>query len=414
MALFRRYSNRISSCFSSSTTSPKSSGSNPQSPTSSNRAPTLPAVPIQEAPILSLPIELLQQITTYLSPTDSASFCLSARYICYAIGTQHLKTFLQSPTYKSEKRHNIQVLERAFPSHWYCAWCDRFHRREVGGGPRNWERERKRECSEFNGFLHAGREFVVRWHHVRLVVMREVWGEDYGIPISSFYYSASNTIKIFKSLVNTRLHVEAKIVAGNLILHSTFTITIPVSETMRSKFVERMWDKMPQIVVGHRNDRQGHTGLVLAVRQALKRDWKSHTQLCSTCAIDYTVQSSTFHDGSDTQDSSLHLTIETWRDLGNGRSPFDASWRAHGEIGNAREGFGGDILRLTNFKAGDIRAVFEQEVPIKYGAGLGNFVYERPSKLFERGKERCWEQSLSRVREVLDAESQVGQCKVYC
>jgi hypothetical protein len=58
--------------------------------------------------------------------------------------------------------------------------------------------------------------------------------------------------------------------------------------------------------------------------------------------------------------SLLDGQLSTSADNTTGRNPFEASWRAHGELGHSRPGFGGDIVRLTSIKPGDVRAAFER------------------------------------------------------
>jgi cytosine/adenosine deaminase-related metal-dependent hydrolase len=61
-------------------------------------------------------------------------------------------------------------------------------------------------------------------------------------------------------------------------------------------------------------------------------------------------------------DASIIFNVTSWRDLGNGRNPFDAAWRAHGEIGGSEPGSGGDVLRLAGFRKGEIRRMYERGV----------------------------------------------------
>ncbi|KAF2473918.1 uncharacterized protein BDR25DRAFT_332663 [Lindgomyces ingoldianus] len=330
----------------------------------------------QSAPICKLPIEIIQQIASYLSPPCGASFCLSTRYIYYAVGTQHLSTFLSFGTSKLENRKNIEVLERAFPSNWYCAWCDKFHAHDQASGPKNCDGETKRDCNEYSSYLHAGKDYVLTYHHVRLAMNRHLWGLKYGIPISDLSYSAQRTSKLFKEKVPTNLSISAKIVSGHLLLHSAFTIALPLAATERKSFYPKLQAALPQIIFGHRNDNSGHSGLMTSVYQALCKHSKYNIQLCSTCATDYLVRvhppSSTPTSTSSSSSPSEHiqLSIQTWRDLGTCRNPFDACWRAHGEIGDSPPGFGGDIVRLTSYKAGEIREAFELEVPFKHDSGI--------------------------------------------
>ncbi|KAF2248779.1 hypothetical protein BU26DRAFT_380706, partial [Trematosphaeria pertusa] len=294
--------------------------------------------PPQAAPICNLPLEIIQHIATYLSSAAAASFSLSSRYIYYALGTDRLSLYLTSPRSKLDRRRNIEILERAFPSHWYCAWCDKFHAHERDGGPKRFEREEKRNCAEFNSYLHSGRDYMLCYHHIRLAMNRELWGGEYGIPPSAFNLQQENDkLKIGKSTGSARLECEARVVSGHFLLHATYHLTLSFSPTRRLQphtFLSTLYPALPHVVVGHRNSHSGHTGLRSALESALARNWKYDAQLCYVCATDYAVSCTTTTDHR----PHLSLCIEVWRDLGSGRNPFDASWRAHGELGRGVEG----------------------------------------------------------------------------
>ena len=87
----------------------------------------------QEAPILTLPVELIRHISSLLGSADTASFSLTARWIYYTLGTGHLNDFLgiyarEGAWHQKYRRRLsrcvrsdlIEILERAFPSKWYC------------------------------------------------------------------------------------------------------------------------------------------------------------------------------------------------------------------------------------------------------------------------------------------------------
>lgn len=346
------------------------------SPTSNSRRSegtplfTKPPAP-QSSPIHKLPTELLQLITTYLPPQSTSAFSLTGRYICYVVGREHLYTYLHpSATTKFVKRDHMEILECAFPSHYYCPWCDKFHQRHPESGPKTWGRETKRNCQAWNGYLHAGKDYVLMWHHVRLAVNRASWGEEFGIPLDDFVYRKDGCTSLGKENGRTRLDIEAKIVSGRFLLHSTFSIAIPRSSTRKKNFMSQLFDALPQNVVGHRDDREGHSGLQTYVSQAVSQSRYHTAQLCSACASDYRIMSEVHTSTPSIIGETLFLTVESWRDLGSGRNPFEGAWRAHGEIGNSAPGFGADIVRLTNFKIGQVRRAFELEIDLPHGSDL--------------------------------------------
>ncbi|KAF2265787.1 hypothetical protein CC78DRAFT_567359 [Lojkania enalia] len=363
--------------------------------------------PVQHAPILSLPLELVQHITTFLDPFSVASFCLSTRYIYYAVGTRHLSAFLSTGYTKFSKRKNFEVLERAFPSHWYCAWCDKFHLHDREGGPKNFDKEEGRDCAEFNSYMHAGKELVVCYHHVRLALNRYKWGPDYGIPLEDFNYHADLTTKIFTRKTPATLDVEARIMSGHLILHATFIVAIDRKGGDLPKINEKGHFVIPQIVFGHKDSRDGHMGLKYHIWKALDQGYIPKTQGCSTCATDYLVTPTHISDHKHYTHSTpkIEIRIETWRDLGDGRNPFQASWRAHGEIGNSEPGNGRDMIRLTSLRAGQIREAFEKGLELQWVPGSSEFTALAGSCV--EARPRSWDEALKRnwTRDIVSART---------
>jgi hypothetical protein len=347
---------------------------------------TTPSKPLiqQTSPLLSLPLELIQQIASYLDHSSAASLCLSSRYTCYAIGrndlTEHLSLSCSLPRF--QRRKNIEILERAFPSHWYCAWCDTFHRHDVDGGPTRYANEAKRDCAEFNSYLHDGSEYVVCYHHVRLALNRVLWGEEYGVGVEAFAYDEEFTRKSGKMVFGTRLKCRARILESRLILHASFRVTIPPSGYLRpDEFAKILTPILPHVVAGHRDSHAPHTGIQKRLENALAHGGVSKPQLCSVCATDFTI----YYDTTATPHPTLKISV--WRDLGNGRNPFDASWRAHGELGHGRPGFASDALRLASFQPGDIKKAFE--------SGNRRFASGRPPAGMHRPDGKSLEESMS-------------------
>lgn len=310
------------------------------------------------APILTLPIELVQQITSYLDNASAASFCLSSRFVCYAVGTNHLSKYIAASKSRFEKRRTIEiVVERAFPGHWLCAWCDKFHAWNVGDGPKERSREKKRDCADFNSYLQGGPDYMLCYHHVRLAVNCATWGPEHGIPLEDLSYSRSAMAKIFKTPVPTRLLCEARVVNGHFLLRSTFSIVLPSWSMSNKNLLKHVWPTLPHILVGHRDSENGHTGLMAAIDNVVRRGWKyPFTQMCSTCATDWSISMHEFPHAASRQ---MRLVIQTWRDLGSGRSPFETSWRAHGVHMQGHSNLVTDIVRLTSLRPGDTERAFE-------------------------------------------------------
>lgn len=334
---------------------------------------------VTDAPLLKLPVEVVQEIASYLPRESAASFCLSSSYICYAIGTEQLHAYLKAALSKIQKRANLQIVERAFPSHWYCPWCDVFHKHETAGGPKNFAKETKRDCAEFNSFLRAGNHYVLAYHHVRMAMNRHSWGPDYGIGLEEFSYQQKGSNKILNVSCPANMDISTRIVANKFLLNVHYAISVPISLTKRSEFYQRLWASLPQIVVGHRNDRDGHNGMLYDIQHSTSNFWKSDVDVCKTCATDYAVsaaypQVEATESCAGVNPKNVEIVIEVWRDLGNGKSPFDTQWRAHGENVTPYKANIGDSLWLAaSHKPGCIKEAFEKGAfPVSRVEGFGN------------------------------------------
>ncbi|KAH3966030.1 hypothetical protein HBH98_093970 [Parastagonospora nodorum] len=311
-----------------------------------------------KAPLLSLPVELVQHVTSYLEAESSASFCLSSRYIYYALGSDCLTQYINSSKNRFAKRRTIEaIVERAFPGHWFCAWCDVFHAWSPSTSPSNPRESLKpRDCAEFNSYLSAGSEYNLRFHHIHLALSHALHGPDHGIPISSLAYTRSNMAKIYRTPVPTSLTITPRISSSHtLLLHTSFAIILPSFSTSRKHILAQIWPVFPHILSGHRDSENGHSGLMAAVDNVVRRGWKyPFTQSCSTCRTDWSVSAHFFGHASGGQ---LRLVVQTWRDVGDGKSPFDQGWRSHG-VGLLRAEASG-LVRNLDARAGDVRREFD-------------------------------------------------------
>jgi hypothetical protein len=314
----------------------------------------------QKAPILTLPVELIQQVNAHLDTASAAAFCLSSRFIYYALGTNVLSGYVEASKNRFEKRRTIEaVVERAFPGHWFCGWCDKFHPWSADDGPKTPARGRRRDCADFNSYLYSGSDYVLRYHHVRLAINASLLGPEHGIPLSAFTHEQRSMAKIFKTPVPTKLSISAKISRGHFLLHSSFAIILPSFATRNRNLLSTLWPTLPHILTGHHDSENGHSGLMAAVDNVVRRGWKyQFTQNCCMCATDWAVSAQQFPHATGGQ---TRLVVQTWRDLGNARTPFETGWRAHGVC--AGEGWKTStatcLLRVAGLQAGAIRLAFE-------------------------------------------------------
>jgi hypothetical protein len=247
------------------------------------------------------------------------------------------------------------IVERAFPGHWFCAWCDVFHAWSADTSPQNPQTiGKKRDCTDFNSYLHAGPEYILRFHHIRLALNHSLYGT--GIPLSAFSFTHASMAKVYRTPIPTNLSISAKIVSGHFLLHTTFAMILPAWSTTRKHILEQIWPALPHILAGHRDSENGHTGLMAVLDNVVRRGYKYPlTQMCTTCTTDWTVNCHYFPHATGGQ---TRLVVQSWRDLGDGRNPFDTAWRAHGVC---MHGATADVVRTSGSQAGDIRRAFEME-----------------------------------------------------
>jgi hypothetical protein len=365
MGIFHRSSSsssRISTTFSTSSDSvtPRTSidsDSNSLDDISTDLQRTI--LRVKKAPLLSLPIELIQHVTSYLDAESSASFCLSSRYIYYALGSDCLSQYINSSKNRFAKRRTIEsIVERAFPDHWFCAWCDVFHAWDASSSPTNGQGVgRRRDCAEFNSYLSAGDEYKLRFHHIRLAISRSLHGPEHGIPLSSLTFSKCPMAKIHHTPVPTSLSITPAISSSNiLLLHTSFAIILPSWSISRKHIIQQIWPTLPHILSGHRDSENGHTGLMAAIDNVVRRGWKyPFTQSCASCRTDWTVSAHFFGHATGGQ---IRLVVQTWRDLGDGKSPFEQAWRAHG-VPNSNLPRSSNIVKNADMQPGDVRREFD-------------------------------------------------------
>jgi len=172
-----------------------------------------------------------------------------------------------------------------------------------------------------------------------------------------------------------------------------------------SDFAAKIVGAMPQLVVGHRGSPNSHLNLRDTIKHTLKKGHrKSKLCYCGQCSTDYEVtvdykdvpqllaepslpasaansispvtDLNTVSEEEDPLRSAgscsspsnsdiFELSIEVWRNLGDGRTPFETLSRAHGQKKNRHRDYTSDALSLMKeklaFQAGEIKEAFQTE-----------------------------------------------------
>ncbi|KZM23905.1 uncharacterized protein EKO05_0009291 [Ascochyta rabiei] len=289
-----------------------------------------PCIAAPRAPLLDLPFEILQHIASYLDNVSAARFSLSGRQVCYAVGTKSLSAYVGSSPSPLDARERLEnTIERALPGAWHCAWCDKFHQWSVADGPTSAPHAPQTPCTDYNSYLSDGMGYTLRYHHIRLALAHYNHGPSHGLPLSAFKHSTHSSITLFRTPIQTAISHEAKIKNSSFLLHTTYSLLLPTWTTSHKNLIGHLWPQLPALLTQHRASEYGHTGLMAALDNVVRRGWRvlgAHS--CRDCATDWSVSAHAIPRSA--AGEFTRLTIQTWRMLGGGSSPFEVQWRAHG------------------------------------------------------------------------------------
>ncbi|KAF3039550.1 hypothetical protein E8E12_007363 [Didymella heteroderae] len=316
-----------------------------------------PHIPPTRAPLLDLPFEILQHIASYQDDASASRFSLSSRQICHAVGTKRLSNYITLSPSRFDARDRLEeTIERAFPNSWHCAWCDKFHPWSTLDSPTSLSHALQTPCAEYNSYLSDDTGYVLRYHHIRLALARQIHGSAHGLRLSAFSHIRSSSITLFKTPVQTSISHEAKIRDGTFMLHTKYSVLLPSWAASHKNLIGHLWPLLPPVITQHRASEYGHTGLMAALDNVARRRWRVlGAQSCSDCMTDWSVTA--FQIPRSVAGEFVRLNVQTWRDLGNGKSPFDTQWRAHGPyiVGAGEYG----VREKMSREKGSVREAFE-------------------------------------------------------
>ena len=282
------------------------------------------------APLLDLPFEILQHIASYLDDASASVFSLSNRQLCYALGTQRLSNYISSSPSRFDARERLEeTIERALPGAWHCAWCSKFHLWSSSDAPSSLERGVQLPCAEYNSYLTDNTGYTLQYAHIRLALAYARFGPSHGLPLSSFSHSRSGSIKLFRTPIQTSISHDAKITQARFLLHTNYSILLPTWAAQHKNLIGHLWPLLPPLLTQHRASEYGHSGLMAALDNVVRRGWRVvGAQSCSDCSTDWSVSAYTVP--RSVAGEFVRVNVRIWRDLGSGASPFESGWRAHG------------------------------------------------------------------------------------
>ena len=306
--------------------------------------------------VLRLPLELLLEISKYLSDVDGACFALSCTVLLRAFGLQRWPSL--NPGKKRDEAEVellLKTLTRDLPDCFVCHHCKRLHPRWRlrAAGPlfrRPWEYlqclgdyESDLPCS-FGNPKRSSYKFS--FHHLQLAMEKYYYDSNHGISTESLSFTEAcvptNGISESDEGVGRLLSVEARVCSRPIGLYLRVQHWILVNTASHDEILAQtdgMWlcHHIPDFSLSFRQLIRHN--LATSSREVLK---------CTLCNMDYQIELRDFPgEGS-------ALVITKWLDLGAGLTPYDPKWRAH--ISYPRMG---PTTFLSN--AGDVRACFEGE-----------------------------------------------------
>lgn len=268
------------------------------------------------APIMKLPTELLQMIAGYLPISDLAALALSCHRLYHVVGTSW------SPLKEEDRSAFLTVLQRDLPSMYLCQTCVRFHSFDQQEGPRKWWLgQANRRCQFKAGWVYNGGHYGLHFYYVQLVMNRHFFGPKHGIPLDALAHTAVNTESC--GVVISRACCP-RIVKSELFLAATYQFHHKKGVLELLKFIDSHYfrichhlstDSLSSISMRRfpelfKDPSEGSSG---NTRSDIRR-------CCDFCLTDYGLVI------LDQGEKGAKLVVNTWHQLGSGRTPQDPKW----------------------------------------------------------------------------------------
>lgn len=267
-------------------------------------------------PFLNLPPELILTIADFLNQESKVLLSLSCKYLRLLLNT-HLDLSLCD---LAPRTKFLQYLETDHPELLTCRVC---------GWMYHWRRNKcisygcSRSIRHPLGARGVMTQRLVSWwsyvymkQELRDLVLRAYRrGPEHGVPLSFLNLDTpmarESMVKMHPAIVDTRLQTQARIIKGQLMLSSCWTIDMNSIETLRvdlgilnHALCAHFWEVIAD-------------GLWWAVLQKVPNvedTEQSISQKCSFCATDYKINLQKIELGG------LRIALKTWRNFGNGYS----------------------------------------------------------------------------------------------
>lgn len=293
-------------------------------------------------PLFSLPIEIFDQVTSFL-PSESVTALMLTCHELYDAFSPILKLDMDKPA----KIRFLQLLEQQIPKHYLCHGCATYHPLLAKDEPRKYAKflmpaQRQKKCGDYQRGKVFYHHYSVDFRHVRLAVRGAQLGPDHGIPLRAFSHCDSFPIGVDGRAWR---FMEARVIGGELYLKGSYEFTGweapsasgPWGPGVAKEIGKREWRICPHTVFGPdmslEVDKDVETLLLKWMSRAVaygKRGVLICRHHCSHCHTDIRISLSAktkwgFGKGTG-------LAVYFCRNLGTGCSPEDPKWQAAAEV----------------------------------------------------------------------------------
>lgn len=287
--------------------------------------------------LITLPPELLQMITNYLSPADSASLVLCNHILFGVLGNKHLLALRSGKDQEEDRELFLTTLTRDLPGHFYCHYCSHLHLRDDLGPPGPALQPDNRllcikkppelDLRYCFGAPQTIFHYRLAFSHLQLAMKRYRHGPGHGISTESLSFTEVHVSghEDDAERVTTLLSVEARICPEPIslclriqqwALFSSKKRNTVLSETGYVIICDHMHTRSPKIsrLIESKLE-PGRTESECQVYPEVFR--------CPYCNTDFQIEV------KESGDERLALVVTKWLDLGSGLTPMDIKWRVH-------------------------------------------------------------------------------------
>ena len=281
-----------------------------------------------QCPFFELPIELVQEIATYLDPPSAASYALTSRWFLHCLGTSCLQLTGR------DREIFLSSLVSQYPGCNYCLLCSKMHR-SIPGYEQSWPANWRYQCAgeldlhfqdlcvgSFQGYdsrrhgagpsnpnISIAPGYLLHWNHIQHVMRRHRYGFGTSADLARFAFATVTSEQKY-------FEIEARIVQGEFLIRKTFrtpAMALEGNAIMRASFHGSFW-VCPHIMYWQNGS------CLQAGSKVVSFEPNRGLQQCSCCETEFFC----FHA------SEGYLEVTAWYNFGSSGEQLDSKFRLHG------------------------------------------------------------------------------------